>query len=135
LAAGIEDEDRWHERLQKREGELYRIELEWVGEDPRIELRNQPLTPDEFEALYFKLTKMDERSTKGPWTFHILRLIKKHPGRLAQLLADEMRVEKQWLKPNIRKLKTLGLTISLEVGYKLSRRGASFMEKQKGSNG
>jgi hypothetical protein len=41
-------------------------------------------------------------------------------GRLAGL-------ELQPFKVNVRKLKTLGLTESLEVGYRLSPRGVSFM--------
>ena len=135
LNAGIEHEDSWRRRLERTEGDLYRIELAWAGEDPRIELRNQPLSSEDFDALCLKLNKIDKRSTKGPWTFRILELIKKHPGRLAQLLADEMGVEKKWLKPNIRKLKAIGLTISLDVGYKLSVRGESLVDQLKGEKG
>jgi hypothetical protein len=126
--AGIEDLERWKDGLDRRQGDLYRIKLRWVEEDPRIELRKKTdLGKVEFSALYRKLEKMDQRSTRGPWAFRIMELIESNPGKLAQLLANEMGVEKSWLKPNIRKLKALGLTISLEVGYQLSPRGEAFM--------
>ncbi len=37
--------------------------------------------------------------------------------------------ETAWFKTNVRKLKALGLTESLEVGYRLSPRGRAFLEK------
>ena len=36
-------------------------------------------------------------------------------------------MERAWFKGNVRKLKALGLTESLEVGYRLSPRGAVFL--------
>ena len=128
-AAGIHNRSLWAEKMSGREGELYQIRLKWEGEDPRIALRNQIVKQEDFASIFQKLNKMDARSTKGPWSFRVLHLIRKHPGRLAKLLADEMEVEKAWLKPNIRKLKAMGLTISLEVGYQLSARGRSFMDR------
>ncbi len=129
MQAGIEEVERWKDRIAIREGELYRIKLHWVGEDPRIALREKAkLSQEEFEELLTKLEKMDRRSTRGPWAFRILKLIEERPGTLAQLLADQLGVEKSWLKPNIRKLKALGLTISLDVGYRLSPRGKALID-------
>lgn len=130
MKAGIQDVEGWKDRIATRKGNLYRINLHWVGEDPRIVLRQKAdLSQEEFEELRIKLERMDQRSTRGPWAFRILELIDQKPGTLAQLLADELGVEKTWLKPNIRKLKALGLTISLDVGYRLSPRGKAFLDR------
>ena len=44
-------------------------------------------------------------------------------------LASALGYETAWFKTNVRKLKALGLTESLEVGYRLSPRGRAFLEK------
>ena len=46
----------------------------------------------------------------------------------ASKLAEAAGVEKQWFKSNVRKLKKLGLTESLAVGYRLSPRGIAFLD-------
>ncbi|WP_410649572.1 hypothetical protein [Amycolatopsis sp. cmx-4-54] len=56
-----------------------------------------------------------------------MRLIRDNPGRRAQELADLLGREKDPLKLDIRKLKNLGLTLSLEVGYRISPRGAAYL--------
>jgi hypothetical protein len=43
-------------------------------------------------------------------------------------LALELGREKEWLKGSVRKLKNLGLTISLGTGYRISPRGAAYLE-------
>ena len=50
-------------------------------------------------------------------------------GRNSDLMTG---FEKEWLKLNIRKLKNLGLTISHNVGYRLSPLGEHFIEELKG---
>jgi predicted DNA-binding transcriptional regulator YafY len=44
-------------------------------------------------------------------------------------LAAELGLETQPFKRDVRKLKELGLTESLEVGYRLSPRGAAFLAR------
>ena len=44
------------------------------------------------------------------------------------LLADVLGRERFALKTDIRKLKGLGLTLSLEVGYEISPRGQAFLD-------
>ncbi|EMD28707.1 hypothetical protein [Amycolatopsis azurea] len=56
-----------------------------------------------------------------------MRIIAGNPGRRAQELADLLGREKESLKVDIRKLKGLGLTLSLEVGYRISPRGAAYL--------
>ena len=50
----------------------------------------------------------------------MLRLIGDRPGVRAGDLADELGRERLAFKADVRKLKALGLTESLEVGYRLS---------------
>ncbi len=107
-----------------RSGTLYRIRVRYAGRDPRIALRQQAdLDPHQLEAIARKLDAMDARSTIGPWTRTAMELIARHPGRLAEELAHEMGLDKHPFKARIRKLKALGLTESLPVGYRLSPRG------------
>jgi hypothetical protein len=44
-------------------------------------------------------------------------------------LADAIGLERFEFKERVRKLKALGLTLSLDVGYRLSPRGEAFLEK------
>ncbi|SEC56154.1 hypothetical protein SAMN04489729_1871 [Amycolatopsis lurida] len=44
-----------------------------------------------------------------------------------QKLADPLGHDKDPLKVDIRKLENLGLTLSLEVGYRISPRGAAYL--------
>jgi hypothetical protein len=52
-------------------------------------------------------------------------------GRSAGWISETLHIEKTWLKPNIRKLKEMGLTISLEVGHKISPRGKAYLKSLK----
>lgn len=108
----------------RQEGKLYRIALHYAGDDPRHALREQDdLSDDEINTLKTKLSRMDSRGSQGPWTTTILELIAKHPGTRAAELAETMGMEVKRFKTNVRKLKELGLTESLKVGYRLSPRG------------
>ena len=105
-------------------GELYRTEVKYAGEDSRIALRNQSkVSAGEIKEIIVKLDRMDRASWHGPWPRTTLSLIDTYPARLAKELAQEMNFEKPVFKRNVRKLKELGLTESLEVGYWLSPRG------------
>ncbi len=57
-----------------------------------------------------------------------MQWIADHEGLAAREIAAALAIEKAVLKPNIRKLKDLGLTESLAVGYRLSPRGAAILE-------
>lgn len=111
--------------LAKRPGnQLYRIRLHYAGEDPRIALReNSEVTGAEAAIILKKLQQMDARSIYGPWTKKVLSHIARHSGMKAGDMGVDLNMDKEWLKINIRKLKTLGLTESLHPGYRLSPRG------------
>ena len=110
-------------------GDIYRIELNFSGPDPRIELRNKAnLSDQELQDICLKLDRYDKFSKVGPWTWKVLNLIDEHPHQKAADLAQASGFEKEWLKVNIRKLKNLGLTISHNPGYEVSRRGKKVLQ-------
>ncbi len=57
----------------------------------------------------------------------MLELIAKRPATLAEELAASRGEEKLPFKRRVRRLKELGLTESLEVGYRLSPRGRAYL--------
>jgi hypothetical protein len=110
---------------------LYRVAFRSLGEqtDPRTVLAAAAdLDSDELAAITDRLTQMDTRSPHGPWTQAALEAISAAPGRRAAELAAAQGRETPKYKADIRKLKALGLTISLEVGYELSPRGQSVLD-------
>ncbi|MGO4289687.1 hypothetical protein [Chitinophaga sp. RAB17] len=110
------------------EGDIYRIEVRYHAEDPRISLREQTvLTPGAFELLRTKLARLDQYSKQGEWTTTLLTVIRDHPKLKAADLAVKTGMEKDWLKLHVRKLKNLGLTISHDPGYTLSPLGTAFL--------
>jgi hypothetical protein len=58
-----------------------------------------------------------------------LELIRDHPGVRAGDLCGKVKMEMQPFKVNVRKLKALGLTESLEIGYRLSARGRAWLAR------
>lgn len=109
-------------------GPVHRVRLRFAGPDPRIELRNRAdLSTDELAGLKARLERMDRSSAEGPWTLTVLRLIESAPGTRAADLAARLGRETLPFKRDVRKLKELGLTESLEVGYRLSPRGAAYL--------
>ncbi len=112
------------EHLAYRSDPIYRIRVYWAGVDPRIALReNADLTADELTDLLARLEKLDRGSKTGEWTRTFLQLIHDFPATYSGRLAKKVGMEIPKFKPMVRKLKSLGLTESLEVGYKLSPRG------------
>lgn len=115
---------------QRREGALFRIKFRVGGIDPRIALRQQTqLTAVELDKIRQRLDNMDTRSSAGPWTRATLELIKTQPATRAPDLVAELGMEQKRFKTNVRKLKELGLTESLAVGYRLSPRGKAVLKK------
>lgn len=114
-------------RSLRPEGRLYRIEFKRIGDDPRVALRrNAVLSRDERADLDSQLDRMDLRRGE-PWTRRLLELIEERPETLAEDLAASVGIEKAPFKRDVRKLKELGLTESLLVGYRLSPRGRAYL--------
>ncbi|MEU0686341.1 hypothetical protein [Streptomyces uncialis] len=114
----------WRELTRHPDGTLYRIELSYVGADPRVALREQgDLDATELDSVRAELVRIDGAARRGPWTGDVLRVIRESPGAPAGELADRLGREKLAFKRDVRKLKELGLTESLGTGYRLSPRG------------
>jgi hypothetical protein len=110
------------------DAQIWRIELRWAGEDPRRSLREQADLDDaELERLRVRLERFDQASRHGAWTRQTLELIADHPELRAEDLAAVVGREKLPFKRDVRKLKELGLTESLLVGYRLSPRGRALL--------
>ena len=126
-AAGSKSRAALLKRLAGRDGHVYRIDLTWAGADPRIELRARRPTGEELAGLVARLDRIDARSPRGPWTWQLLELIRDNEGVRAVDLAGGVGLEKLPFKRDVRRLKELGLTESLEVGYRLSPRGRALL--------
>jgi hypothetical protein len=104
-----------------RAGDLYRMELHLVGPDPRVALRESEPTGDELAELRRRVDRM------GPWAMHYLHAIAARPGVRAPDLAADFGLETRAFKARVRRLKELGLTESLTIGYRISPRGEAFL--------
>jgi len=110
------------------EGTLIRIAFHYAGADPRLALRQgAEVADDELARIRARLARLDRASRRGPWTETVLRLIAARPAVRAADLAASLGRETQPFKTDVRKLKQLGLTESLEVGYRLSPRGEAVL--------
>ncbi len=106
---------------------IYRVRMRWAGEDPRIALRNAVPDAAELAQISAAVAALDVGKKSGPWTRPILEWIRDHPGVVSKELAALLARDLLPMKADIRKLKALGLTISLEVGYRLSPRGEAYL--------
>jgi hypothetical protein len=126
--AGYDNREELIAELRRREGDVYRISLEFHGADPRIALRkNASVTDLELTAIFERLRRMDAASRNGHWTVNMLKAIRRYPNLRAADLAEKTGYEKDWLKQNVRKLKNLGLSVSHHPGYTLSPRGEAVL--------
>lgn len=108
-----------------RGGTLYRIGVRYHGEDPRLARRERThLDEPERNELRSRLARMDANE---PWTRAYLEAIAANPGKVARELAPQVGAERDPFKIRVRRLKDFGLTESLEVGYRISRRGRAFL--------
>jgi hypothetical protein len=109
---------------------VYRIAFHVVDEpDPRSVLAaSTDLTAADREEIARRLDRLDRASAIGPWTRAVLEVIAAQPATRAADLAAGFGRETQPFKTDVRKLKNLGLTESLEVGYRLSPRGRAFLD-------
>lgn len=113
--------------LGDRPGALYRIAFHHAGADRRIALRAAVPDAAAIADLRRRLDRLDARGRRGPWTRAALRLIAARPAVRAAELARAAGLDTPSFKAGVRKLKELGLTESLAVGYRLSPRGAALL--------
>lgn len=107
----------------RAQGDLYRVRFHRIGDDPRTALRRRDaLDASEVAQLLASLGRLD-------WAVPTLRLIAERPETVSTELAASIGVDRARFKQRVRRLKTLGLTESLEVGYRLSPRGQAFLAR------
>jgi hypothetical protein len=110
---------------------VFRIAFHVVDEpDPRSVLAaRSELSPADRAEIDRRLARLDRASSHGPWTRAVLDVIAAQPAIRAADLAAGFGRETQPFKNDVRKLKNLGLTESLEVGYRLSPRGRAYLAR------
>ncbi len=106
----------------RADGTLLRMKVRLVGADPRIALRKSRPSRVEVADAVESLGRIDRRAPE-PWTRTYLDLVARRPAVVSHELAAAVGVETALFKRRVRALKALGLTESLEVGYRLSPRG------------
>lgn len=111
---------------------LWRVRLHLAGPDPRVALRGMAeLTAADVAEIDRRLQRLNQASTHGPWTAVTLATIEERPAVRAADLAASLGRETPPFKIDVRKLKELGLTESLEVGYRLSARGTAYLRRSR----
>ena len=109
---------------------LYRVAFALSGPDPRIALRAAAdLDEADRDAIAMRLARLDAHSPIGSWTRATLEAIAANPETRAGDLAADLGQERLPFKANVRKLKALGLTESLPIGYRLSPRGRAYLAR------
>ncbi|NDL59267.1 hypothetical protein [Phytoactinopolyspora mesophila] len=139
VAAGYPDAAALVADLRGEAGQpVYRIRFRLAERpDPRAELAaDAELDESDVAEIDRRLDRLDRASKHGAWTRPTMRLIAQHPERRAGDLAEMMNRERADFKLDVRKLKNLGLTESLSVGYRLSPRGMAYLARAgSGENG
>ncbi len=107
---------------------VYRVGLRFAGEDPRAALRRAAPSADDVAEIRSRLDRLDKASSIGPWTRTTLHIIDRSPAVRAPDLAAELGRDTPEFKRDVRKLKELGLTESLDIGYRLSPRGEAVVD-------
>lgn len=123
------------EQLNRESGRtLFRVEFRLLDEpDPREVLAEaSDLDPSQVAEIAQRLARLDRSAGSGPWTAETLQLISRHPARRAPDLAEMVGRETKPFKLDVRKLKNLGLTRSLKIGYELSPRGRAYLDATAG---
>jgi hypothetical protein len=114
-----------------------RIQFRLVDEpDPRAVLASSDALGDtDVAAIDTRLDRLDRSSRHGAWTRAVLAAIEHRPATRAPDLAATFGRDTAEFKVDVRKLKNLGLTLSLPVGYRLSPRGEAYLRATRPSRG
>ncbi|MDT5340116.1 MAG: hypothetical protein QOD90_5621 [Mycobacterium sp.] len=128
-AAGYPDAATARSDLASRPAKhLYAIAVSYLAPDERPDLAaDDALTADDRALITKRLDRWDAASKTGPWTRQYLRLVEANEAIRAPDLAVTVGLETAPFKRRVRQLKGLGLTISLDVGYRISPRGRAFL--------
>ncbi|MCT7659669.1 hypothetical protein [Mycobacterium deserti] len=104
----------------------YAIAVSYLAPDERPELAAEDdLSADDVRAITARLDRWD--AATEPWTRRYLELVAANDAVRAPDLAARLGLDVPRFKRRVRQLKSLGLTISLDVGYRLSPRGRAYL--------
>jgi hypothetical protein len=126
-AAGYPDAKTAQKDLDRRPAQhTYVIAVSYLAPDERPELASDDrLSEADVAAITARLNRWDTASS--PWTRQYLEMIGANEAVRAPDLADRVGLDVPLFKRRVRQLKGLGLTISLDVGYRLSPRGRAYL--------
>ncbi len=126
-AAGFDNADALRNFLGTSD-DVYAVRFSYQGSGRVRQPTTATAAAQELATLTDKLRAMDRRA-ETPWTRQLLEAIAGQPGVRAGDLAPAFSWETPRFKQQVRKLKALGLTISLDTGYELSERGEQLRQR------
>jgi hypothetical protein len=128
-AAGFPTAAAAQQELDRRPARhTYVIAVSYLGADERPELAaDDRLADADVEAITARLHRWD--AATSPWTRQYLEMISAHEAVRAPDLAAGVGLDVPRFKRRVRQLKGLGLTISLDVGYRISPRGREYLRR------
>ena len=127
-AAGYPDAKSAQKELDRRPARhTYVIAVSYLAPDERPDLAaDDRLSEADVDAIAARLDRWDA-AAETPWTRQYLEMVRNNEAVRAPDLAARVGLEVPRFKRRVRQLKGLGLTISLDVGYRLSPRGKTFL--------
>ncbi len=128
-AAGYPDAATAQAQLDRRPAaHTYLIAVSYLARDERPDLAaDDTLSDADIRLIDDRLDRWDAASTDGAWTRQYLAMIAANEAVRAPDLAARVGLEVPRFKGRVRQLKGLGLTISLDVGYRLAPRGRAYL--------
>ncbi|MHC9296293.1 hypothetical protein ACRCUN_27830 [Mycobacterium sp. LTG2003] len=128
-SAGYPDAETAQAELDRRPAaHTYVITVSYLGPDERPDLAaDDTLGAADIETISARLDRWDAASSDGPWTRQYLTMIAANEAVRAPDLAARVGLDVPRFKRRVRQLKGLGLTISLDVGYRVSPRGRAYL--------
>ena len=130
-AAGYPDARSAQKDLDRRAARhTYAIAVSYLAPDERPDLAaDDQLSEADVDAVSARLRRWDD-AAEAPWTRQYLELIAANEAVRAPYLATGVGLDTPRFKRRVRQLKGLGLTISLDIGYRISPRGRAFLARQ-----
>jgi len=128
-AAGYPDAKTAQKELDRRPARhTYVIAVSYLAPDERPDLAaDDRLSDADVDAITARLDRWD--AATAPWTRQYLQMIGANEAVRAPDLAARVGLDVPRFKRRVRQLKGLGLTISLDVGYRLSPRGRAYLRR------